>query len=215
MISSLHYETVTPELKQVLLDLMSNSLFESFRLVGGTSLSLRYGHRMSIDIDLFTDAEYGSVDFSLLEQSLQQNYPYYYRVDVTEIVGMGRSYYIGHSEEKSVKLDLFYSDPFIRNADVIDNIRIAHVDDVVAMKMDVLSRGGRKKDFWDIHFLFDYYSVQKMIELHKERSEWTHVPDEINAGLVDFSLADEMPDPNCLLFKNWDIIKIDFVEKVF
>lgn len=75
MISSLHYETVTPELKQVLLDLMSNSLFESFRLVGGTSLSLRYGHRMSIDIDLFTDAEYGSVDFCLLEQSLLQNYP--------------------------------------------------------------------------------------------------------------------------------------------
>ncbi len=34
--------------------------FAPFRLVGGTSLSLRYGHRMSDDIDLFTDAEYGS-----------------------------------------------------------------------------------------------------------------------------------------------------------
>ena len=30
----------------------------SFRLVGGTSLSLQIGHRMSVDIDLFTDAVY-------------------------------------------------------------------------------------------------------------------------------------------------------------
>ena len=55
-IKQLHYETVTPLLKKTLDMLMGEPLFEPFRLVGGTSLSLRYGHRKSDDIDLFTEA---------------------------------------------------------------------------------------------------------------------------------------------------------------
>ena len=47
----LHYETVTPLLRHILDTLMASELFKPFRLVGGTNLSLRYGHRLSIDID--------------------------------------------------------------------------------------------------------------------------------------------------------------------
>ncbi|MFA7449152.1 MAG: nucleotidyl transferase AbiEii/AbiGii toxin family protein [Weeksellaceae bacterium] len=212
--SRLHYETVTPQLKDVLFDLMSNPLFNAFRLVGGTSLSLRYGHRLSVDIDLFTDAPYGSIDFAPLEKYLQQTYPYYYKTDKTEIVGFGRSYYVGQSEMKSVKVDLFYTDPFIREAKIIDNIRIAHVDDVVAMKIDVVSRGGRKKDFWDLHYLLDHYSIPQMVDLHKQRNEWTHDPDEIYSNFVNFEIADEMPDPACFLHKDWNFIKMDFADAI-
>ncbi len=212
--SRLHYETITPELKSVLCALMANPLFEPFCLVGGTSLSLRYGHRFSVDIDLFTDAPYGSIDFLPLEQHLKQTYPYYYKTDKTEIVGFGRSYYVGESEEKAVKVDLFYTDPFIRKAEIIDNIRIAHVDDVVAMKIDVISRGGRKKDFWDLHYLLDVYSIQQMINLHEQRNEWSHDSKEIYSNLVNFEIADEMPDPVCFLSKEWDYIKMDFAELI-
>lgn len=53
----LHYNTVTSLLRETLDILMSEDLFSPFRLVGGTNLSLRLGHRMSDDIDLFTDAK--------------------------------------------------------------------------------------------------------------------------------------------------------------
>jgi hypothetical protein len=43
----LYWNTVTPLLKQVLEQLMACELFRQFRLVGGTSLSLQLGHRMS------------------------------------------------------------------------------------------------------------------------------------------------------------------------
>lgn len=46
----LHYETVSLALKEILEQLMSEKLFVPFRLVGGTNLSLRYGHRKSVDI---------------------------------------------------------------------------------------------------------------------------------------------------------------------
>lgn len=48
-----------------------------------------------------------------------------------------------------------YTDPFIREPEIIDGIRLASIDDIVAMKIDTISRGGRKKDFWDIHKLME------------------------------------------------------------
>ena len=50
--NKLQYQTVMPILRFVLERIMSFEEFKPFCLVGGTSLSLRYGHRMSDDIDL-------------------------------------------------------------------------------------------------------------------------------------------------------------------
>ncbi len=54
-------------LKNSLQILMESDVFENFRLVGGTSLSLQLGHRISVDIDLFSDAHYGSIDFKKID----------------------------------------------------------------------------------------------------------------------------------------------------
>ena len=67
----LHYNTVTPLLITILATLIAEPLFSPFRLVGGTNLSLRLGHRRSIDIDLFTDAQYDSLDFRSFEKYLK------------------------------------------------------------------------------------------------------------------------------------------------
>lgn len=208
----LHYETVKPYLKTILDILMSEKLFRPFRLVGGTNLSLRYGHRISEDIDLFTDASYGSLDFQNLESFLRSQFPYYECTATTSIIGNGRSYYIGLSTNEYIKLDLMYTDSFIDQAESIDNIRMASVNDIVAMKMNVISRGGRKKDFWDLHFLLGEFSLPEMFSLHAQRHPWEHDPIELLRLFTDFSIADEFPDPICLLDKNWDDIKLDLIE---
>lgn len=59
---------------------------------------------------------------------------------------MGRSYFIGRSTDDYVKLDQMYADPFIRAVEIIDGIRMASTDDIVAMKMNVISHGGRKSE---------------------------------------------------------------------
>lgn len=208
----LHYETVTPLLKKILNEIMKEPVFAPFCLVGGTSLSLRLGHRKSIDIDLFTNASYGSLDFSVYENFFQNNYKYYDCTDKTDIVGFGRSYYIGESEDNNIKVDLFYHDEIINPCDIIDGIRIASLADVTAMKVDVVSRGGRKKDFWDLHELLNTYTIPEMLELHKKRYEYTHDREQIIANFVDFSSADKDIDPICLKGKEWKLIKLDFVE---
>jgi len=210
--TELQYKTVTPLLKRILHQLMDESLFTPFRLVGGTNLSLRYGHRLSVDIDLFTDSKYRSLDFATFENYLRSQFPYYDCNDKGSIVGMGRSYYIGNSEEDYVKVDLMYTDPFIGEVDILDGIRMASVDDIVAMKMNVVSRGGRKKDFWDLHYFLGHYSLSEMFSLHEKRYEWEHNAAELIHNFTDFSIADDMPDPVCLLRKDWDDIKLDLIE---
>ena len=207
----LQYQTVKPILRSTLERLMEIDEFKPFRLVGGTSLSLRYGHRMSDDIDLFTDAEYGSLDFHLLQDILRSEFPYC-QGDCGEIVGFGTSYLVGNSTNDNVKDDLFYTDPFIRPMEQIESIRMASLDDIVAMKMDVMSRGGRKKDFWDLHILRNKYTIEQMLSLYKERYPYGATDEECIAGLTNFSVADSDPDPTCLLGKIWQLIKLDFVE---
>lgn len=211
MPDSLHYNTVTPLLRQVLDELMAAEVFDPFRLVGGTSLSLQRGHRESIDIDLFTDAPYGSIDFDAIEQFLKDRYSY---VDSNNIgpVGMGRSYYVGHSRDESVKLDVFYTDAFIRPIKVVDGIRLATEEEIIAMKLDVIQRGGRKKDFWDLHEVMEQYSIDAMLSLHEERYPYSHDKVLIRNNFGMFEEADKDPDPMCLRQKHWELIKLDMLD---
>ena len=48
----LHKETVSPSTLELLTTLMKDSRLKHFVLVGGTSLSLQLGHRISVDLDL-------------------------------------------------------------------------------------------------------------------------------------------------------------------
>ena len=59
----LYYNTINELLKNSLQIVMKASVFNQFRLVGGTALSLQIGHRVSIDIDLFSDQTYGTINF--------------------------------------------------------------------------------------------------------------------------------------------------------
>ena len=115
MPAKMYWNTVNPQLKSILDQLMSDDLFSSFRLVGGTSLSLQLGHRMSVDIDMFTDTVYDTIDFESIDKFLADNYPYVY-TPIKGPVGMGRAYTVGDNKDDCIKLDLYYTDLFIQPA---------------------------------------------------------------------------------------------------
>jgi len=207
----LHLNTVSNLLWVSLKTLMNTKEFETFRIVGGTSLSLQLGHRESIDIDLFTDAEYGSLDFDILETKLQELFPYVDAATDTE-VGMGKSYFIGNNPSDLVKLDLFYTDPFVFPVLIVDEVRFASIEEVAAMKLEVVARGGRKKDFWDIHELLEKFEINTLFEYYLKRYPYSASREDLIEKLVDFELADDEFTPNCYKDKDWDIIKLDFID---
>lgn len=209
----LYYNTVNDLLKNSLEILMTSEVFDHFRLVGGTALSLQLGHRISVDIDLFSDAPYGSIDFEEIENFLKSTFSY---VDGFSDIQptMGKSYFIGTDKDNAVKLDIYYTDDFIQPVKIMEGIRMATVEEIIAMKVDVVQRGGRKKDFWDLHELLNDHSIGKMLELHEQRYPYNHERELILKNFTDFSLADEDFDPICLKGKYWEFIKEDIEEAV-
>ena len=103
---------------------------------------------------------------------------------------------------------------FIDDILVKDNIRMASTNEITAMKIDVISRGGRKKDFWDLHELKEYITIQQMLGLHEKRYPYNHDPSLILEKLADFRIADQDFNPICLRGKHWEIIKLDILEIV-
>jgi len=207
----LYFSTVVPLLESTLKTLMQADVFNDFRLVGGTSLSLQLGHRMSDDIDLFTDANYGSIDFGQIDTFLRDTFPYVGTSKIKQ-VGLGTCYYIGNSDSDLVKIDLFYTDPFIRDKVVIDGIRMANVEDVIAMKIEVVQHGGRKKDFWDLHELFAKHTLDGMIAVHEERYPYGHDAELILNNFTNFEKAENAFNPDCLRGKHWEVIKAEITE---
>lgn len=185
--------------------------FESFRLVGGTALRLYYGHRMSVDIDLFSDADYGSLDFNAIDVYLRAHYFYVDSMDIAPI-GMGKSYYVGRSIDESVKLDLYYTDDFIDEVQVFDTLRLASKAEITAMKLDVVQRTGRKKDFWDIDRLKDDFTISDMFALHEKRYPYTHERELLIEKFTDFTQADDDFEPLCLRGRHWELIKLNMIE---
>lgn len=82
------------------------------------------------------------------------------------------------------------------------------------MKVDIIQRGGRKKDFWDLHELLGKYSIESMIDLHRQRFEWTHNSQLIFENFTNFESADNDFDPICLKNKEWIFIKEDLIEAI-
>ncbi|MFV5701063.1 nucleotidyl transferase AbiEii/AbiGii toxin family protein [Flavobacterium sp. XS2P12] len=208
----MYWNTVSPLLKQVLIDLMQEELFSPFRLVGGTSLSLQIGHRVSVDIDLFTAADYGSIDFKEIRSFLENKYPYCSSRNLDN-VAFGTYFEVGNSKENFVKIDLYYTDEFIFDSVSKDNIRMASENEIIAMKLDVVLRGGRKKDFWDLHYYLDKVPIDEMISFYEQRYPYNDYS-TIKSQFLNFELADADFDPLCLLDKSWELIKLDFFESI-
>lgn len=209
----LYTNTVSNLLWEALTQLMEVQELNSFRLVGGTSLSLQLGHRASVDIDMFTDADYGSIDFMKLENSLRGLFPY---IDTSPagFGGLGKSYFIGRHKRELVKLDLFYTDSFAFPCVKEKNIRFSSLEEVAAMKLDVIAHGGRKKDFWDIHELLEKFTFNELVCFYKKRYPYGFSKDELLLQMIDFSVADHDFEPNCFKDKKWVLIKLDFEDLI-
>ena len=153
----LHTETVKGSTLELLKKLESETILSGFNLAGGTSLSLYLGHRISIDLDLFTSESFNT---NLLEKFLHENY--HFRTDYMEKDTLNGSI-------DGIKIDCithrydYLEKPYIENG-----IRLYSIEDVVAMKLSAIAdNGSRLKDFIDIAFLstrFPFYSMLKFYE---------------------------------------------------
>lgn len=192
----LHTQTVTGATLGLLKRLMARPELAQFTLVGGTNLSLRLGHRKSIDLDLFTN---DSFDPQVLAATLPSIFP------KTEVVSMSNVMLFLYIED--VKMDMVSLPyPWLQAFDVEEEIRLASLPDVAAMKLSAIARRGVKKDFWDIAALLDYFSLEEMLDFYRRKYS-SHDIFHLLRSLVYFNDADAQKDPAPLDNTTWKQVR--------
>jgi hypothetical protein len=155
----LHTQTVEPSTLGLLKSLQSKEYLSGFNLVGGTALALYMGHRVSLDIDLFSDFDF---DVPRMIEQIQYDYPLelYYTASNT-IKG----------SINSINVDIIaHRYPCLNTLTLIDGIRILSEPDIIAMKLNAISTSGqRSKDFIDIYFILEEhkYSIADMVKFYQ------------------------------------------------
>ena len=155
----LHSETVNTETLALIKKLQYDSVLKEFMLVGGTALSLQIGHRISIDIDLFTQSDF---DNNQMLEYLEENYLYqvqYQNVNTLKGIIQG------------VFVDLIrHNYPIIRCEVFLEGVKLASLHDIAAMKVNAITgNGSRVKDFIDIYFLLEKLSFSEIIAAYMEK----------------------------------------------
>ena len=148
----LHLNTIDNNTHKTLLSLLSKKYLANFSLVGGTALSLQYGHRKSIDLDLFSPEKF---EPGILEELI--------KIDYSDYVYRGNNTYMLFFDIGSVKTDLVYH-PFglLSTIETTDNIRMFGIEDIAAIKCFAVCKRGTRKDFYDIWALTQHFTPNEI-----------------------------------------------------
>lgn len=196
----LHDEAAPPSLLELLRMLMQEDLLSSFYLVGGTALALQLGHRISVDINLFSDKVF---DVSPIFEMLRDKF---------SIQSLETARNTVRGEVEGIKLDIMsHRYPIIGTPAIAGGIRMASLKDIAAMKLNAIANRGCKKDFWDYAELLNLFNRDEMLgffaEKYSDENVWY-----VEKSLSYFTDAEEEPDPRDLKGRTWENVKKAILE---
>ena len=155
----LHKETIDAATLELLKRLMGDERLQGFLLVGGTSLALQIGHRISVDLDLFTEKEFEADE---LREYLEQNY----RLQTDYL-----AFATVKGEIEGVQVDcIAHAYPWLKPFVFEEGVRLASLEDICAMKLNAIAGNGtRIKDFVDVAYLSSMFSLEQMLKFYEEK----------------------------------------------
>jgi predicted nucleotidyltransferase component of viral defense system len=197
MADNLHLK-ILPEVQIKLFEALSSQTFiHDFYLAGGTCLALQIGHRKSIDFDFFIQADFETSSL----------------INILTQIGS----YARENEEKNtingtlngVRISFFgYHYDIIDVFKSYNNIQLAGLKDIAAMKLEAIAGRGSKKDFIDLYFLLQQYSLEDIFSFHTMKygiglsNQYHHLK-----SLVYFSDADSEAMPVMIHPLKWNDVK--------
>ncbi len=134
-------------------------------LCGGTALAMQIGHRKSEDLDFMmwriSKNEKPEVKWNIIEKELNEKIG---EIENFNMLGFDQVEFL----VKGVKFSFFVSDnlsPVSSTIDYLGNIKLANIEDIMAMKMEVMLRRMKFRDYYDIYSIIkEGYSIHKGIE---------------------------------------------------
>lgn len=196
---SLHWEAAPAGMQKVLASVSTALAGTDFYLAGGTALTLLEGHRISVDLDLFSPS---FDDPEAAQRTLAEAHP--------EAVTTSMSSRTLYLQVEGTTVSLFgYSYPLVAPLLRPDNslLPIASREDIAAMKLAAITSRGSRKDFIDLWLLLNrWWSLSDCLELFRKKFATRDIGHVVRS-LTYFDDADEEPPLRMLVDIEWDSVK--------
>ncbi len=199
--------------QKLIVDKVKESKFlrSTFYLTGGTALSAFYlKHRYSEDLDFFSEQKF-DVDLVIGEMNaLAKSLNFTYSHESREVVDVFLLSF--HGGEK-VKVDFaYYPYPRIEKGIFYEGLAVDSLLDIAINKLTAVNQRSQVKDFVDLYFLLDKFTVWDLIEgarvkFKRDFDPWL-LPADLSYAVEAFTYLPRMIKPLTL-----DTLKAFFREK--
>ena len=199
----LSFRTIVPDTLELLRCLTQEPFLKDCRLVGGTALALQYGHRSSIDLDFFGAFDIdGDEMFDILSS--------YGNIEKQQTSKTIRVFTIN-----GVKVDIVnYSRyPWLEEPVEEDGLRLASPKDIAAMKIGAIEGRGSRKDFVDMYFLLQHFSLEEILDFYAQKYPNYSLYRAL-MSLTYFVDAEKFDMPKMFMDFDWEECKSFILNKV-
>lgn len=178
--------------------------FSALRLVGGTALALQIGHRKSIDLDFFGTIDHAGIDIAAL----------LIEAGFSDVSLDNESKRIHAFKIEGIKVDVVnYPFHWLAEAIETEGVKMASMKDIAAMKLEAITNRGTKKDFVDVYFLLETYSLTQMLDFYVQKFIHGTIYNVIRS-LTYFEDAAPQVMPEMIVPIKWETIKSRIQEEV-
>ena len=202
-LTHLHFQEVLDKKRLELLPKLKFFKDLWFYLAGWTSLALQYWHRESIDFDFFINEDIDTEKlFNKILEEFQQE-------KVVKTYEEKNTLYI---EINSIKISFFsYKYDLLKNIIQTDYLNLASDLDISAMKLWAIQNRATNKDYIDLYYILQKYSLEEIIEAFFKKF-WKIVNENyLKKSLVYF---DDIIEEDLILHKNISFEEVkDFLRK--
>lgn len=198
-------KTLHTKTKSILKNIGSFASEKNLYLAGGTALALQLGHRLSVDLDFFSQ---GDLDTKKLKKDLSESgFKYKINNETTGTLELVMD---------DVKISFMeYRYPLLKDFEIFEKNKLASVLDIAAMKVTAISSRGSKKDFVDIWMILQKYEPVEIFDaVRKKYQNANYSTAHLLKSLTYFKDAESDPDPRLVVETNWEEIKKDITEKI-
>lgn len=197
-----HWESLTPATLDAFELASQLGFIQDFYLAGGTGLALHFGHRISVDLDFFSENSQ-AVDQqqrSILRQTFDEpNLEITYDKDTTFVAiwrGVGVSFF---------RLNSY---PLVGPTYTLNNIRLASVEEIGAMKLAAIINRGTRKDMVDMYFILQRTSLETLFQVAALKyAKIRSFPVSAVRALSYFEDAESLPMPQMIDKTPWAKMK--------
>lgn len=146
---------------------------KDYTLIGGTALALQSDMRLSEDLDFckWTTSpgkDKPTVDWTTIEKELNKKIG---KVTKTDVLGFDQVNFIVEGVKLSFYANQKHKTPIIKTFKILNNIIVPDLETIGAMKLEVMQRRSKFRDYYDIHTILEEgISLSKIIDRAVEYS---------------------------------------------